>query len=335
MKSKNLNHFYDLSPDVLFKAVENALLKPTGEFLQLNSFENRVFKVFLEEPLHNERALVVKFYRPNRWTKEAILEEHSFLLELKDQGIPAVAPLKLPSGSTIAAQDGLIHCLYPMAKGRIPQEFNLSDLAAIGRLLAQVHNLGGQRMAHHRPSMADEDVFLDNRDLLQNWIAPEVKSRYLSAADRIFDFLATEMNPREFLRIHGDCHRGNLLQTDPIDSEKQLFLLDFDDFGMGPEVQDFWMLLSSAQKSENQTELDALMTGYESLRAFPFHQIPWIPALRGLRIFSYAAWIARRWQDPSFPQLFPQFETYNYWAEEVEQLERMAWSLEAEDPFAS
>ena len=150
--------------------------------------------------------------------------------------------------------------------------------------------------------------------------------RYNTAADSILGYLESELDPESFFRIHGDCHKGNLLATDRPGEPREFFFIDFDDFCNGPAVQDFWMLLSGAE-ADTLDEQDAILAGYTDLRHFDEEDLRLIPALRGLRIIHYGAWIARRWDDPSFPQIFPDFRTYTYWAEEVEALERLAWSL--------
>ena len=319
MNSKS--SFYNLDPEKVLQAAENEGFLTTGEFSQLNSYENRVFDIRLETPFEDHTNIIAKFYRPNRWSKEAILEEHQFLLDLKAENIPAVAPFLLKNGSTLSEQYGMYATFFPKVRGRMPQEFLGEELMQIGRLMAQVHNIGAQRKALHRPTL-DTSYYggWETLDNLQSWIAPEVRGRYNDAAEMILNHLDDLLDPREFIRIHGDCHKGNLLHNG-----SQFFLVDFDDFCNGPVIQDFWMLLSG-EGEEAQREQDEIIKGYEELREFPDHQWLWVPWLRGLRIISYAGWIAKRWEDPSFPRLFPEFNTYKYWAEEVEALERIAWA---------
>jgi len=314
--------FYKLEPDIVLNAIEEYGFHPTGEITQLNSYENRVFEVKVES---KEKSVIAKFYRPQRWSEEALKEEHSFLEELKNEGIEAVAPLKNSKNSTLIHCAGMWVSLFPKIRGRMVQEFNLSDLKSIGRLLARVHNVGSKKSALHRPSFDESHPGGDQGlELLQAWIAPEVKNRYNQAAEGILSYLNSHLRSSDYIRVHGDAHRGNLLSTGD-----HFFLVYFDDFGNGLPVQDFWMLLSGdpSQDSTAQGELEALLEGYQELRGFDSTQLKHIPALRGLRIISYASWIAKRWEDPFFPKIFPDFETYTYWAEEVEQLEKIAWSL--------
>jgi len=297
----------------------------TGEFQQLNSYENRVFDIKLEEthPSLPTKNLIAKFYRPQRWSRAALEEEHGFLSELAKEGVPAVSPIKLKNGSTIEVfNNEIFFFLFLKTLGRMPQEFLNNDLETVGKLLARLHNVGAQKHFQHRPTMGESShLGWSSLNLLKKWVAPELWPRYHRACQDILEFLDSELNPSDFGRIHGDCHKGNLLNNGDY-----FFFVDFDDSINGPAVQDFWMLLSGDEETSDD-ELDQLLGGYTELREFNEDELSWIPALRGLRIFSYAAWIANRWQDPSFPRLFPNFNTYVYWAEEVEALEKLARSI--------
>lgn len=316
----NVNHpFYSLSPEKVLQTADAAGFWTTGEFTQLNSYENRVFDIRTED----NDSVIAKFYRPQRWSESAILEEHEFLLDLKAEGIHAVAPLNQKNGKTLSEHEGMYVAFFPKVRGRMPQEFLKGELSTVGRLLARVHNIGAQKEAHHRPIL-DSSYYggWDTLDFLQDWIGPENRHRYNDAAEFILQNIDDNFNPDEFIRIHGDCHRGNLLHTG-----QEFFLVDFDDFVNGPVVQDFWMLLTG-DEDRMQEERDEILNGYCELRDFPDHQWNWIPLLRGLRIISYAGWIAKRWEDPSFPKIFPEFNSYSYWAEEVEALEKIAWKID-------
>lgn len=323
--SDNLPQFYNLTPDMVMAGVEAAGFNPTGEYLQLNSYENRVFDIRLEKNEERDRV-IVKFYRPQRWSRAAILEEHFFLEELQHNGIPVVAPLYQANKETLSSHNGIYLAAFPKALGRMPQEMSLEDLKQIGRVLARLHNVGEQQSARNRPQLDVETFGWPALELLGEFAAPEVWDRYEKAAITILEYLEDELKNEKFLRIHGDCHRGNLLQQDSRDGERGFFMVDFDDFCNGPVAQDFWMLLSGDRETLAE-EKQALLSGYEDLRHFPAQQERLFMPLRGLRIIHYAAWIARRWNDPTFPQLFPNYESYTYWAEETEALERIAWSL--------
>lgn len=322
-------NFYKLTPDHVMHAVENVGFHPTGEYFQLNSYENRVFDIFLDKELTSaefNNHLIAKFYRPHRWTQEAILEEHNFLFELQENGISAIAPIRQKNNSSVSEFKNIFVGIFPKALGRLPQELFDDDLVKIGRSLARIHNIGEQKKAQHRPMFNTETRGWPSLEALEPFVSSELWSRYEKAASEIFDFLESHLDQSSFIRIHGDCHRGNLLYTDRAGEDIEFFFIDFDDFCNGPPVQDFWMLFSS-DESGNQHEQDLIFSGYEELRKLDRSQLVCMSALRGLHIVHYGAWIARRWIDPTFPHLFPQFKEYIYWAEETEVLEKIAWSL--------
>lgn len=325
MTNNKTQSFYELTPDEVLNGVELQGVRSTGKYIQLNSYENRVFDIHLEENnIFDTNRVITKFYRPNRWSKNAILEEHSFLQELLDNGVKVIPPFKLKNGSTIDVHKNIFMTLFPKFWGRMPQELPAEELKKIGRSLARLHNIGQQKEAKHRPYLTVDSFGWPSLDVLEDWIFPDLKERYLTAAAEILDFLESELKPQNYLRIHGDCHKGNLLITDLKNHDDEYFFVDFDDFCNGPEVQDFWMLFSSNDEEESlQEEIESILSGYDELRQAPAKDLYLIPALRGLRIIHYSAWIARRWADPSFPNLFPNFKSFNSWAEEVESLEKV------------
>lgn len=338
MEKKVENSFFNLTPEVILDATEKAGFFPTGEFTQLNSYENRVFDIKLD-PSQKFQNIIAKFYRPGRWSKPCILEEHSFLADLNKAGIKAVAPISMQKiNSTIILSENIFVSFFPKIRGRMPDELINDDLYKIGQLMAKVHNVGTQSKFKHRPHYTTDGInSFEGLGTLKKFIAPEVLNRYLEVAEDLLSVYEQEVSPIEFFRIHGDCHRGNLLHDG-----NEFFLVDFDDCVHGPAIQDFWMLLSG-DTSQTTTQADSdlsdqiisereqLIQGYETLREFPHHQWDWIPLMRAFRIINYACWIARRWNDPSFPKLFPQFNTYQYWAEEVEALEQIAWSINSDN----
>ena len=204
-------------------------------------------------------------------------------------------------------------------------EFFPADLELLGKKLAHLHNVGARKKFLHRPILAEEPLNpFEILDQLLPKVAVEVRSRYQRAAEGLLERIQDCIDPNSFQRIHGDCHRGNILHNGQPSPHSDFYFVDFDDSMMGPVVQDIWLLFSSADPDSEwlKQEQECLLKGYEQFRKFPREQLSWIPALRGLRIFQYAAWIASRWSDPSFPKIFPQFGTYNYWAEETEALEK-------------
>jgi Ser/Thr protein kinase RdoA (MazF antagonist) len=316
--------FYQLTPDFVLNSVEAAGWRTTGEYLQLNSYENRVYSLRLEEPAGEQ--VIAKFYRPGRWSEASIREEHAFLAELEANGVAVVAPVKQANGDTLSLHQGLWCTIFPKARGRMPQEFTSDDLTRLGRVLARLHNVGALSPAKARPTLDAANMGWPALDTLAPLISPSVRDRYLDAAQTILEYLEDEVDPRDYQRIHGDCHRGNVLQTDEAGQPRQFFLLDFDDFGNGLVTQDLWMLFRH-DDDDIQDELDAFLTGYTELRDFDENELRLMTPLRGLRILHYAAWIARRWSDPSFPQIFPQFGSEGYWFDEQRALEAVVLRL--------
>ena len=317
--------FDRLEPQLILHAVEAAGFRPTGEYSQLNSYENRVFDLRLESAsLAEATRVIAKFYRPQRWSRAAIHDEHSFLQDLAREAIPAVAPLQLANGATTLEMDGFLMAIFPRVLGRSPQEFVPGELQQVGRTLARIHNVGSRHLAQHRPTLNAETYGWKVLERLEKWVYPELWRRYQETATVICQYLDAHLPDCAYLRIHGDCHKGNLLHS----SGGEFFFVDFDDFCNGPVVQDFWMLLSgSLGEDEAAAEQDQICEGYAELRALPEDDWHLFEPLRGLRIISYAGWIAQRWSDKSFQRLFPDYESYNYWLEELRQLENIAREL--------
>lgn len=318
---------YKLEMEDVFAAAEAWGFQPTGAYFQLNSYENRVFDLFLEDGNAWELPRVIcKVYRPGRWSQAAIAEEHAFIDELTAEGITAVPALRR-QGTSLQNHKGLFHSYFPRARGRMCQELSLADFRQIGESLARLHNVGAQRVAQNRPRLNLQHMGWKALDDLADWVAPEVWGRYENAVESLLEALEEGIQGCPLIRIHGDCHKGNILQTDPQGGRPEFFFVDFDDFINGLPVQDFWMLLSSQDGEVMTEELQALLSGYEVLRSFDHRQLKLIPLFRGLRILTYAHWISQRWVvDPTFRQLFPQFESYGYWVEDTEALEKIVWS---------
>ena len=317
--------FDSLQPDVILHAVEAAGYRPTGEYTQLNSYENRVFDLRLDyhrgAPDPIERV-IAKFYRPRRWSRETIQDEHDFLHDLQREGIPAVGPLPMRHHETILEHEGYVMSLFPRVAGRSPQEFLGDELKQVGRTLARIHNVGATSVAKNRPSLDMKRFGWEPLERLVRWVEPSLWRGYWEASATILDYLDEWLEPNSFIRIHGDCHKGNLLHTG-----KEFYFVDFDDFISGPEVQDFWMLLSGTLNDDDaMTEQEQICVGYEELRDIKDDWHLFEP-LRGLRVISYAGWIAQRWQDPFFQRVFPAFNSYNYWAEELTVLSKIAAQL--------
>ncbi len=330
--------FYSLDPNVICACAEKHGYRPTGEILQLNSIENRVFDIKLEIDFLNDasqvnarglldhslvtpgspKSIIAKFYRPGRWSLDTIRDEHNFEIELKNEGLEVAAPLFLKNGSTADTVDEIHFAFFEKVRGRLIQEYLPHHFKKMGRWLAQLHNIGEARVAQNRfefgpTSERKWDQLYD----LERVIAPEVKSNFMNLSETIFSELDEQLADMDYLRIHGDLHRGNILEADD-----RLVVVDFDDFLNGPVVQDVWMLFPEEEFQDSE-EFENFVTGYEDLRIFPYEQLQIVPLLRAYRMISYSAWIQRRWDDPSFKRLFPQFETFNYWAEQEESVRRL------------
>jgi Ser/Thr protein kinase RdoA (MazF antagonist) len=304
--------FFSLTPDRVLDAVEVGGLRCTGRCLPLRAFENRVYEVELED----ERRLVVKFYRPGRWSREAVLDEHAFLAELAAEELPAVPPVDLGTGATVAEIDGILYAAFPRVRGRILDELDDERLRQIGRLIGRVHAIGAARDAPHRPRLTVERYVREPLDVLVSGklMSGNLAARYADVARRIADAVAPLLARAKVQRLHGDLHRGNVVwgADGPI-------LLDFDDCVVGPPVQDLW-LLSRGNSDEARRGRDQLLEGYEVFREFDRSTLALCEPLRALRIIYASAWIARRWDDPSFRTGFPTFGTETYWAAEYEEL---------------
>jgi Ser/Thr protein kinase RdoA (MazF antagonist) len=318
-------NFYQLNPDAILNCVEQNGFIPTGEIQQLNSYENRVFNIKLEpsDDYPNVTELIAKFYRPHRWSLETLLDEHQFESELKSEGLAVATAYTLDNDSTVDQFDGIYFTFFEKIRGRLLQEMLPNHFKHMGRWLGQLHNISERSVAEYRPTLGPTN---DNKweilDQLYDHVSPEVRAEYFEAAETIFSRLDEALLDTKLIRIHGDLHRGNILES-PTDG---FVVVDFDDFVNGPSIQDVWMLMPDTDFNDSE-EFQSFVSGYEELRHFPFHELHLIPLLRGYRIINYAAWILNRWSDPSFPKIFPEFNTYKYWAEETESLKRIAFSL--------
>ncbi len=314
--------FLELTPDKILNAVESAGFICTGRTLQLNSMENRVYEVEIEVTGEvksvSERYKIVKFYRPGRWSKEQISEEHQFLLDLIDYDIPVIAPIKFPDGDTInkLPEIDLFFSIFPKAGGRIPDELNDDQLIRVGRLLARLHNVGATKQAEHRISLDTETYGFNNLDyLLDADVLPDViRDSYTDIVESICNITCPWFDEADVQRIHGDCHLGNLIWSD-----SGLLLVDFDDMVTGPCVQDIWLLVPGRDDYAKE-KLSIILKGYEEMRNFDRSTLRLIEPLRALRMVHFNAWISKRWQDQAFPRAFPEFGTEKYWQEQHQAL---------------
>ncbi|WCL49803.1 serine/threonine protein kinase [Leptospira sp. GIMC2001] len=318
--------FYQLTPDQIFTSLEDAGYKTSGHCLALNSLENRVYRIGIEDG----SAVVAKFYRPGRWNLDQIREEHQFLFELIENEIPVIAPLQFPDGDTVRTTLGDIHfSIWPLHNGRIVEEIKETDLPVLGRWLGRLHNIGSSKPSNSRTQLDVEAYGMPSLQLILNsdWMAASMAKRYELASKKIFQQFIEKSKNIKFQRIHGDCHKGNLLIN-----EHGFSFLDFDDFMTGPTVQDLWMLLPFGD-SKAENDRDLFLSGYREFREFNVSAFDLIEPLRGIRFIYYSAWIAKRWDDPSFPNAFPNFGTEEFWEKEVRDLEILSSDFPKENYF--
>jgi Ser/Thr protein kinase RdoA (MazF antagonist) len=309
-----------LTPDVVLNAVDAAGLRCDGRLLALNSYENRVYQVGLEDgPL-----VVAKFYRPGRWTDAQILEEHAFAAELDQAEIPVVAPMAL-GGATLLHAEGFRLAVFPRRGGRAPELDDGDTLEWLGRFIGRIHAVGATRRFTHRPGLDIEGfgeeprAFLLASGLIPQDILPAWKQAAQLALEGVRHAYARAGHVAT-LRLHGDCHAGNVLWTPATgNAAGGPHFVDLDDSRMGPAVQDLWMLVSGDHHAMGR-QLGRILAGYEDFMDFDDRELQLVEALRTLRLLHYSAWIARRWDDPAFPINFPWFNTPRYWQDRVLEL---------------
>ncbi len=317
-----------LTPGKVMDALSGLGLWPDGRLMALSSYENRVYRAQLDEPVQGHGSVVVKFYRPERWSREQILEEHAFAAELVGSEVPVVAPLKL-DGGTLHHADGFDFAVSPLRGGRAPELDDLDVLEWIGRFLARLHNIGSAQPFVHRPALDVARFAQEPAEWLlrQQAIPLEVESEWRTAFDTALPLLQDKLAgmAERAIRVHGDCHPGNILWT----PDAGPHFVDLDDARMAPAVQDLWMLLSGDRR-QRTLQLSALLDGYEQLRDFDRRELAWIEPLRTLRLIHYSAWLARRWSDPIFPINFPWFGTPDYWRGQVQMLHEQIEAMQEE-----
>ena len=304
-----------------------------GRMSALSSYENRVYQVHLDD----DSTVVAKFYRPQRWSEAQIREEHAFTAELMAEDIPVVGPLTLNSMSLHEARivhDGVDGHFWfsvsPCRGGRAPELDDPEVLMWTGRLMARMHRVGERSAFVHRPALNRQSFGEASRDLLMSngWVAPEVAQQWLGLCNQALEMVQARMPENmKLLRLHGDCHPGNILWTPEGMPEAGPHFVDLDDARMGPAVQDLWMLLHG-DEIERRQKIAIVLEGYETMRPFDRQELQWIEPLRTLRIIHYSAWLASRQDDPAFPMHFPWFGTADYWRGQCdtlrEQIELMA-----------
>lgn len=310
-----MSHLYErLSPDLILDAVASVGLLPDGHILALNSYENRVLQVGIDE----QAPLIAKFYRPDRWSDEAIIEEHEFSAELAGAEIPVIAPWRNASGNSLFEHAGFRFALFSRRGGRAPEPGDLDQLEWIGRFIGRIHLAGQARPFAHRPSLDAADMGWTAREVvMQSPLLPphelegyaQISATLLAEIEKSFSQVGASS-----IRLHGDCHHGNILWTD-----HGPHFVDLDDCRNGPAMQDLWMLLNG-DRTERTVQLSAMIDGYNMFHEIDPRELALIEPLRALRMIHYSGWLARRWQDPAFPAAFPWAESPHYWSQHIQDL---------------
>ncbi|MFA6236173.1 MAG: serine/threonine protein kinase [Bacteriovorax sp.] len=328
--STQTQFFYELNPDLVLDTVESLGFKTTGRVMTMNSMENRVYEVEIESDSDNisEHFKIIKFYRPGRWSKIQIQEEHDFLADLVDYEVPVIAPIEFAQfgGQTLFTlkEPELYYTVFNKQGGRAPDEFTNEDIEQVGRLLARLHNVGDMKTAPHRLKLTTDVYLKSNLEfLLEQKIVPShLEASYKGVLEGIYNLTKHSFDNIHYQRIHGDCHLGNILKRGDVFN-----LIDFDDMVMGPAVQDMWLLLPGRDEYANNLR-NVMLDAYSTMRDFNYEELRLTEVLRTLRMINYSAWIAKRFEDPAFKNAFPFFESPSYWEGQINDLRDQTFYLQ-------
>lgn len=323
MTNSALHPFEKLTPTHIIEAIEQQGFLCNGSVFAMNSYENRVYQIGIED---DNQPLIAKFYRPNRWSKEQIQEEHDFSFELHNHEIPVVVPLKDSHGSSLFDYDEFLFTLFPRKGGHAPELDHKQNLQIMGRMLARLHLIGEKKPFKYRPKLDISTFGRESIDFVSNEFIPfEHKSNYVGVCERLMDLMQPKLENCHNIRVHGDLHIGNILMRDDIP-----FLVDFDDSRLAPAIQDIWMLLSG-EENEQKHQLQKVIGAYSEFRDFPYNELSLIESLRTLRILHHCAWLARRFDDPAFESAFPWFDQNSYWLQHINDLNNQLDALQIEN----
>ncbi|MDX5405888.1 MAG: serine/threonine protein kinase [Chromatiaceae bacterium] len=316
--------FAALQPDMIIDALQQYGLDISSGLSALNSYENRVYQFSAwQGDAPQAQKYVVKFYRPQRWSPAQLQEEHDFAFELAAADIPMVAPLRI-NGQSLLQYAGYQLALYPSRGGRTLEIDNDDQLAMLGRFLGRLHQVGKARPFSHRPVLSIYSHLLQSQQVLNTleFIPPYLKPAFDTVLQQVIDECVRQYKPRQLIRLHGDCHAGNLFYHND-----GPFFVDLDDCRMGPAIQDLWMMLSGDRQQQRYT-LELMLEEYEQYCDFDPAELKLIEPLRAMRMIHYMAWLARRWQDPAFVLNFPWFATDKYWEQQCLALKEQLYLLQ-------
>ena len=311
--------FEDLTPDLILDAIESVGIYAESGLLALNSYENRVYQFKAEDGLR----YVVKFYRPERWSKAQIQEEHDFAFELAEAEVPVVAPIK-HNGESLFEHQGYVFVLFPSVGGRQFEVDNLDQLDVMGRLIGRMHQVAKSKPFEHRPTFSCEEYLHTAKVHLQksNLVPMGISTAFYTILDLVIEQAQAQYKNVQEIRLHGDCHAGNILWAG-----EALMFVDLDDARQGPAIQDLWMMLSG-DRQQRLLQLDTILSGYEEFYSFEPKQLILIESLRTMRVVNYMAWLCKRWKDPAFPHNFPWFNTDKYWEQQILMLKEQVSALQ-------
>lgn len=314
--------FTGLSPDLIIDGIESAGFTVDSGLLALNSYENRVYQ------FHDDNLVkyVTKFYRPQRWALAQIQEEHDFSFELEERELPIVAPLKV-DGKSLFEYQGYHFAVFPCRGGRIFEVDNLDQLEWMGRFLGRIHAVSSLKPFEQRPAFNTEEMLFEAKEIINSsgFVPKSLQIPFFTILDQVIDIAAKQyqaVKNTQQIRLHGDCHAGNILWRD-----EGPHFVDLDDCRTGPAIQDLWMMLSG-DRQQQLLQLDTLLMGYEEFFTFDMQQLILIESLRTMRVVNYMAWLCKRWQDPAFPHSFPWFNTEKYWEQQILMLKEQMSALQ-------
>ncbi|RHW76823.1 serine/threonine protein kinase [Colwellia sp. RSH04] len=314
--------FSSLSPDVIIDGLESVGFVVDSGLLPLNSFENRVYQ------FHDDNLVkyVTKFYRPQRWQLQQIREEHDFSFELEEQELPIVAPLKI-HGESLFEHQGYHFAVFPCRGGRIFEVDNLDQLEWMGRFIGRIHAVSAKHSFKYRPAFTSQELLYQAKETIKNsqFVPVHLQLPFFTILEQVIAIAGEQYKAIDSvtqIRLHGDCHAGNILWRD-----EGPHFVDLDDCRTGPAIQDLWMMLSG-DRQQQLLQLDTLLMGYEEFYSFDNKELRLIEALRTMRVVNYMAWLCKRWQDPAFPRNFPWFNTEKYWEQQILMLKEQFSALQ-------